>query len=279
MIQNTPSTWGPWAVVTGASSGIGAEFARALAARGIHVVLVARREALLRELALDLADRHGTDHRVVVADLATPEGASRVLAETADLDVGLLVSNAGAGQPGAFLPADPGDLHRRLRLNVGAHLDLVHGFATRFVARGGGAVEIVSALGAVDGIAHMAHDAASKAYVASLGAGLHRELAPHGITVSVLLPGNVDTPIIDQFGLTADDLPMSPYPVDRAVAGALKALERGRPSHVPDPRMRWITRLVPAAIRLRVNGRMLGRAARRLAEAAPEQSRGAPAGV
>jgi short-subunit dehydrogenase len=256
---------GPWVVVTGASSGLGEGFARALARRGLHLVLAARTADRLGELGEQLSAEHKVAHRVVPVDLTAADGPAHLLDRTADLDAGLLVSNAGAGRPGEFLDSDLTDLHRRLRLNATTHLELAHGFGRRFAARGAGGIVLVSALGATEGIPHMAHEAASKAYVASLGSSLHYELAPGGVAVTVMLPGNVDTPIIDSFAVDRSKLPFAPYPVDRAVEEALGALLRGRPRLVPDRRMRWMTRLTPRGLRVRANGRMLGRAAVALA--------------
>ena len=95
--------YGPWAIVTGASSGIGKEFARQLAASGIHVVLVARRLPLLEAWGQELAETYGVQYRAVQADLSQPEFMEAVKAATQDLEIGLLVSNAGTGVPGAFL--------------------------------------------------------------------------------------------------------------------------------------------------------------------------------
>lgn len=257
---------GPWAVVTGASSGLGQGFARHLAAAGIDLVLAARSTGRLEALADEVARTHGVRTRVVTVDLATPSGPAHLLASTADLDVGLLVSNAGASRPGRFLDHAWGDVSRRLQLNAGQHLELAHGFAARLVSRGGGGMLLVSALGASEGIPHMADSAGAKAHVASLGESLHHELKPHGVHVTVMLPGNVDTPIMDAFAIDRDRLPMSPYPVDRAVAEAIAALRRGRSRIIPDRRMRMVSRLTPRRVRVRMNGRLLGAAADALAE-------------
>jgi short-subunit dehydrogenase len=257
--------FGPWAVITGASSGIGEAFARALAAEGIHLVLAARRNDRLAALGAELSRDHGIQHRVVGVDLADPEGPRSVVDASADVDVGLLVSNAGAGHPGRFLEQELDDLHRRLRLNAVAHLDLAYAFARRLEARGRGGIVLVSALGATAGIPNMGHEAGSKAYVDSLGIALHHELAPSGVHVLVMRPGSVDTGIIDSFGLNRDDLPMRPISPAAAVRETLDALRRGRATHVPDRRMRLLTRLLPTPLMVRMNGRMLGQGAARLA--------------
>src|SRR5512140_2102426 len=160
--------FGPWAVVTGASSGIGEAFARALAEDGVHLLLVARRTERLTALGAELSGTHGIEHRVLTVDLAAPDGPASVVEATTGMDVGLLVSNAGAGHPGRFVDQDLDDLHRRLRLNTVAHLDLAHAFSRRLVARGHGGIVLVSALGASAGIPNMGHEAASKAYVDAL---------------------------------------------------------------------------------------------------------------
>ncbi len=255
---------GPWAVVTGASSGIGRSFAECLAAGSVNVVLAARSTDRLTELGAGLTRKHGVHHRVVTVDLSRPDGARRLVDASADLDVGLLVSNAGTGRPGRFLDQDPDDLHARLALNTTTHLELAHGFGRRLVARGRGGMILVSALGARHGLPNMAHDSAAKAYVLNLGEALHHELGPAGVRVTVMLPGNVDTPIIDLLGLDRNRLPVSPLPVDVAVRQTLAALRRGRATVVPDRRLRLATSVVPRSVSIRLNARMLGEAAARL---------------
>ncbi|NLU80143.1 SDR family NAD(P)-dependent oxidoreductase [Micromonospora sp. HNM0581] len=258
------SEFGPWALITGASSGIGEAFARRCAADGVNVVLAARSTERMEALGREL---HRVRHRVVTVDLSQPTGAIELAAAVADLDVGLFVSNAGDGRPGKFLDQEPEKLHRRLVLNTISHLDLTHSLGRRMVERGGGGMVLVSALGAVNGLPNMAHESASKAYVHSLGAALNRELATAGVKVTVMLPGNVNTPIIDRFGIDRARLPFGPFPAARAVDQTVQALLAGRPTIVPDRRMRAIMRLVPTGTTVRMNGRMLGEAADNLARA------------
>jgi uncharacterized protein len=257
--------YGPWAVVTGASSGIGRAFAEHLAAAGVHVVLAARSTGRLEALGDALSVSHGIDHRVVTVDLSAPDGASSLIDATADLDVGLLISNAGGGRPGRLLEQDLGDLHRRLTLNATTHLDLVHAFGQRFVARGRGGIVLVSALGAIHGLPHMAHESAAKAYVLNLGEALHYELAAAGVDVTVLLPGNVDTPIIDAYGVDRASMPIRPQPAEAAVRETMAAFLHRRSMHIPGRMMRIMTRLLPRSRSVQLNGRLLAQAAANLA--------------
>jgi short-subunit dehydrogenase len=263
------SSYGPWAVVTGASSGIGRAFAEQLAAAGLNLVLAARSTERLELLGKSLKGVHGIGYQVITADLATPEGASTIIDATVGLDVGLLVSNAGSGRPGRYLDQDVDELHRRLILNATSHLDLVHAFGRRFTARGKGGIVIVSALGAQHGIPNMAHDAAAKGYLLNLGVALHYELAPNGVDVTVMMPGNVDTPIIEAFGLDRAALPIRPQPAKRAVRETLAALVKHQPVLIPGRMMRMMTRLLPRTTSIRKNGEMLGQAARNLANRSP----------
>nr|MDT0661967.1 SDR family NAD(P)-dependent oxidoreductase [Micromonospora sp. DSM 115978] len=172
-------------------------------------------------------------------------------------------TQATAG-PGRFLDQEPDDLQRRLTLNTVTHLELAHAFGRRFARRGGGAMVLVAALGAIHGLPNMAHESASKAYVLNLGEALHHELTGSGVRVTVMLPGNVDTPIIDRFGLDRARLPISPLPAGKAVDQTVQALLAGRATVIPDRRMRVAARLTPRGMSIRVNGRMLGEAATNL---------------
>src|SRR5260370_35543830 len=98
--------FGPWALVTGASSGIGREFARQIAASGINILLVARRGDLLKEVGIEFSKRYGVEHRVVVLDVSREDFIGQLASATADLDIGLVVSNAGTGNPGEVLKLD-----------------------------------------------------------------------------------------------------------------------------------------------------------------------------
>src|SRR5216684_4950980 len=169
--------FGPWALVTGASSGIGREFARQLAAAGINVVLVARRETTLIEVGRCIAKDFKVQHRVIVMDLSQ-EGFIPKLAElTKDLDIGLVVSNAGTPSPGEFLKLDRQLLEETLRLNTMSHLDIAHYFGRKLAERRRGGLILVGAMGAESGIPRISNDAGAKAYVHSLGEGLHYDCA------------------------------------------------------------------------------------------------------
>src|SRR5262249_37951030 len=120
--------YGPWAVVTGASDGIGRDFARRLAAAGMHVGLVARRPDVLEALAAELARVHGVSTRVLPLDLARPESAQALVSATADLDVGLLVAAAGFGTSGPFLELDPTRELEMLQVNCASVTALCHHF-------------------------------------------------------------------------------------------------------------------------------------------------------
>jgi uncharacterized protein len=262
--MNELSAYGPWAVITGASSGIGKAFAERCAADGLNVVLAARSTDRLQELGRELTRAHRIEHRVVTVDLSHDDGAANLIAACADLDVGLLISNAGNGHPGRYLDQDLPDLHRRLTLNTTTHLELAHAFGHRLARRGRGAMVLVSALGAIHGLPNMAHESAAKAYVLNLGEALHHELRPAGVHVTVMLPGNVDTPIIDKFGVDRAALPIRPIPAPTAVRQTIRALRGGHATVVPDRRLRTLTRLTPRRISISMNGRILAKAAANL---------------
>lgn len=265
--------YGPWAVVTGASSGLGKAFAHHLARAGLNVVLASRSTDRLHAIGLDLATDHGIDHRVVGVDLSAPDGAQALLAATADLDVGLLVSNAGDSAPRDFLDQPIEALHRQVRLNAISHLDLARHFGEHLVQRGAGGIILTSATGGFHGMPHMANDAAAKGYVHHLGEALHHELAPAGVDVTVLMPGNVDTPLVARLGFEPSDFPLSLMSAEAAVSQAMRALASGRVRIVPGRALRTVMRLVPRAASVRLNGRLLARAmartTTRAADAAP----------
>ncbi|MBY0362315.1 MAG: SDR family NAD(P)-dependent oxidoreductase [Phreatobacter sp.] len=185
--------YGPWAVVTGASDGIGRAFALELAASGFGVVLAARRKDRLEALAAQIAADGCFAPRVVAGDLGTDDGIAALCAATADLDVGLLVCAAGFGTSGPFAEADPANERDMLRLNCESLMLTTHRFAGRLVARGKGGIVLMSSLVAFQGVPRTAHYAATKAYVQTLAEGLQRELAPHGVDVVASAPGPVST--------------------------------------------------------------------------------------
>jgi short-subunit dehydrogenase len=259
--------FGPWAVVTGASSGIGREFARQLAANGINVVLIARRQALLAEAGRGFSTRYGVEHRVVALDLIEPGFLERIAGATDDLDIGLVVSNAGTAMPGEFLSHDLDALQAVMSLNATATLEVTHHFGGRLARRGRGGMILVSAAGSLRGVPNMANDAATKAYVLALGRGLHREFARHGVTVSVLLPGMTDTPTLDKLGFQPGTSPLKPMTVEQCVAEGLAALAANRATHIAGRLNRVSVRVIPA----RVTSRMMGRMFRQWAERRPAQ--------
>ena len=187
------SKYGEWAVVTGASSGIGREIAKQVAARGLSVVLVARRQAELEALAREIEKEWKVKTLTVAVDLANRESRIAVLEAVEDRLVGLLVNSAGFGSGGEFVKADFGLESEMVEVNCRALVELTHMFARRFVAQKRGGVILLSSIVAFQGAAYSANYAATKAYVQSLAEGLREELAPYGVDVLSSAPGPTAT--------------------------------------------------------------------------------------
>jgi uncharacterized protein len=216
--------FGPWSLVTGASSGIGKEFARQIAAAGINVVLLARREALLEEVGRDIASDFKVDYRTLAVDLSQEGFLARLAEATNDLDIGLVVSNAGTANPGEFLKLDRQLLEETLRLNTMSHLDIAHYFGRKLAERKRGGLILVGAMGADNGVPYIANDGAAKAYVHSLGEALHYEFKPLGVYVSVLATGFTITPVLEKLGFDPKTMPMKPMSVEQCVSERASAV-------------------------------------------------------
>ncbi len=240
--------FGPWAVVTGASQGLGQEFSRQLAANGLNLVLVSRREATLEKVGAELKQRYGIDFRTIEADLSTEEGQQRVVEMTEDLDVGLLVSNAGSGQPGNFLSFEQSDLRSIAQLNGISYLVLTHQFGRRFAKRGRGGVLLISALGSDSGVPYNSVAAAPKGLVNALGRSLHTEFKKLGLNLSVLIVTPTETPVIEKMGLRRSDMPSKPRSAQLTVSDGLAGLQANKMIHLPGLMFQIVNALVPQSL-------------------------------
>ncbi len=219
---NRLDRYGPWAVITGASDGIGRAIATELAAEGFSLVLVARRKAILSEFAEELGAQYGTETRIIDADLGSNEGTRSVEAKTKDLDVGLLVAAAGFGTSGPFVEGDVDTELDMIAVNCGAIAALVHVFARRLVERGRGGIVLMSSLVAFQGVPRATNYSATKAYVQSFAEGLAVELSPYGVDVVASAPGPVRSGFDKRAGMT---LSMAQTP-EEVAKGTLRALGR-----------------------------------------------------
>ena len=189
--------YGPWAVIAGGSDGIGEAFARGCASRGLHLVLLARREAPLRELSATLREETGVDVRPVSVDLTSDALMPTVAAATDDIEVGLLVYNAGAvhgAQP--LLDAPVEHALGLVDLNCRGPLQLTHHFAGPMRARGRGGVILMTSMAGLVGSAYTTAYAATKSFDWILAEGLWHELAPHGVDVMACVAGATRTPSV-----------------------------------------------------------------------------------
>ena len=268
MGEGAPAT----AVITGASSGLGAAFARQFAARGHALVLIARREERLQALAVELHRRHGVDVEILVADLARPEGIARVQGRlAADGAVDVLVNNAGFGTVGPFAESN---LERQLDMisvHVTATTQLTRAVLPGMIARGRGAVINVSSIAASLPAPGNATYAATKAYVKVFSQGLATELQSTGVRVQALCPGFTRTEFhstpeyraLEMRSRVPKRLWMDP---DEVVAASLDALARGQVVLVPGLSNRLVVALGqggPGARAMRAVARRLRRIARR----------------
>ena len=222
------------ALVTGASSGIGEEFARQLAKKGYDVVLVARRRDRLEKLAAEFSQAQGTISEVVEADLATTEGVISVEKRLEQGDIDLVVNNAGFPTHGEFLALP---IHRELEevdVNIKALVRLTHAALRSMVPRKRGNVINVGSTGSFQPVPYMSTYAATKAFVLHFSEGVHEEVKKQGVSVTCLCPGFVLTEFQQVAGLDRDKLPnrgrLTPAQV---VAAALKGAAEGRAIVIP----------------------------------------------
>ena len=182
-----------WAVVTGASSGLGRGFATRLAADGMSVVLVARSAGVLHDLADELREKYGTEVEVIATDLTDPEARAAVIADIESRDVEVLINNAGFATTGEFAGENPARIAEEISLNCLALTMLARAAVTGMVARGRGAIVNVASTAAFQPIPTMGVYAATKAFVLRLSLAMWHELRPTGVTVLALCPGSTDT--------------------------------------------------------------------------------------
>jgi len=227
---------GKWAIVTGASSGLGTDFAEILAERGANLVLVARRKDRLEALAMRLEQERGIDARVIAIDLGEPTAPQALFDElaAAGIDVDVLVNNAGFGVYGPFIDADWERERQMLELNVVALTHLTKLFVRGMVARNHGWILQVASIGAYQPSPMYGAYSATKAYVLSFGEALAFELRNTGVKVSVLSPGVTKTEFFAASGQTPNLYQRLSMAASRSVAEAgIRAMLRGKPSHVP----------------------------------------------
>jgi short-subunit dehydrogenase len=254
------------AVVTGASSGIGEQFARQLVERGYRVALVARREDKLRELAGELG---GGDRAVVIpTDLAVAEERDRLAARLEELGatVDVLVNNAGFGVYAPFAESDRARELQQVRLLVEAVVDLMARYLPGMVERRRGAVINLSSTAGFQPLPYNASYAAAKSHVLLLSEGVNAEVADHGVTVTAVCPGPVPSGFQDasDAGYFADKLPKFTFvSPERVARDALAAADRGRMSVIPGgPQVRAAfgpNRRMPRWAALPVSKRLMAR--------------------
>lgn len=215
------SKYGPWAIVTGATSGIGLSLVREIARRGVNVCVAGRTQLESEKVARELAANRRIMTKAIFADLATPEGLKKLLAESENLDLGLAVLNAGFGSSGKFVEQDMVAEQRLIDVNVRATAVQAHEFGRRLVARRRGGLIFLSSIVSWQGVPLAANYAASKAYVQSLAEALRIELKPAGVDVLAVAPERVRT----NFAATAGMKYVGVNP-DVVARSALRALGR-----------------------------------------------------
>jgi len=181
--------YGPWALITGASSGIGMEFARQLAERGLNLALVARREDKLKSLATELADKFTIEIKVIIADLSRDDFLPNLKNAVSSLEIGLLVNNAGQVNTGAIVDNTLEEELKLLNLNCRAPLILAHEFGKQMRDRKCGGIIFLGSVLSFASVPYWANYAASKAYDLALAEGLGAEMKEHHVDVLALCPG------------------------------------------------------------------------------------------
>jgi short-subunit dehydrogenase len=247
--------YGPWALVAGASDGVGAAFAEALAERGVNVVLLARRQAVLDQVAAGIGSRTSAQTRILAVDLAQPDAASVIAATTKDLEIGFLVYCAGADpnyEPFLDNPIEAAEA--MVQRNCMVPMQLCHHFAPAMVKRGSGGIVIFGSGAGLAGGPNMVAYGASKAFDMVFAEALWAELHDKGVDVLGLILGKTNTPALRQLEYSRgqiaspDAMPDGAATVDEVIAEAFENLTNG-PTLMVGDMMRAAEQMVAALTR------------------------------
>ena len=192
--EDFAARYGPWAIVAGASEGLGAAYAEELAARRLHLILIARRSAVLQSLASRLSQKHNIQVKTIPLDLSASDAAEQVLQATRGVEIGLMVYNAAFSAIGPFLERSLEDHLTEIHTNAFTPLKLTYFFASQMLPRARGGVVLMSSLSAFQGSAYISTYAATKAFNIVLAEGLWEEWRQQGVDVLVCVSGAVRTP-------------------------------------------------------------------------------------
>jgi len=248
--------YGQWAIITGASDGIGKEITIQLAEKGQNLVLVARRQGKLEQLSNELESQYGIKTRSISADLSSKSEIEYVYEQTTHLPLGLLVASAGFGTTGHFLDNDMTSEENMLDVNCRASMLMSHYYGARFAQQGHGGIILFGSLIGFQGAPNAAHYAATKAYIQSLAEGLHYELKPHGVDVLASAPGPVYTGFAQRANMQMN-MGLTP---DIVAKDTLNALGKGHTIR-PGLLSKFIIfglGTIPRSLRVRVMGQIMG---------------------
>ena len=254
--------YGPWALVVGASEGIGEAFARELARRGLNLALVARRSEPLEAAGREIAKAAAVEVRCLPLDLAREDAPARLEKELADLDVGLVVYNAALAPAGVFVDAALDDQLAAVDVNVRGPLGVAHRFGRRMAARGTGGIVLLSSLTAFQGSPYVATYGATKSFLLTLAEGLWFELSPRGVDVLAVCAGATRTP---RYLKNAQGRAPGELEPDQVAREALARLGHG-PLMIPGRFNRLASQLMRRLLPRRLAIRIMGGQTRHLAE-------------
>jgi short-subunit dehydrogenase len=244
--------FGPTALVTGASDGIGRAFAVQLAEHGFDLILVARRDAVLQELALDLGTRFGVEVHVLAIDLSDPTAVQKLMSLTEKSPVGLVVAAAGFGSIGAFLDQNMTSEVNMVDLNCRSVVELSHGFGSRMKAEKRGGIVLFGSLVGFNGAPLSATYAATKGFVQSFAEGFAAEMRPHGVNVLSVAPGPVGTGFAARAGMQMGQA-ATPEMVARSALASLGRRTTVRPGFLAKF-LGWSLAMLPRWGRVQVMG-------------------------
>ena len=237
-----------WALITGASSGIGAEFARRLAAHGMHLVLTARRKVLLEKLADELHTRHGTKSEIIAADLTDPAEPQRLsdVISAKGIQIEMLVNSAGFGWVGTIDETEHSRMRDLVQLNVASMTELTYRILPGMLERGHGGIINVSSVAGFQPVAYMPTYSASKAFALHFSEALWAECRDRGVTVTALCPGTTQTDFFDVANVPGWLKKHEFSTPEQVVKAALKALERRKQFVIPG----WKNWLITFGVRI-----------------------------